>query len=376
MSTIAAVKTYPIVVPLRRGHRTAHEPRADVSLLLVEVRSDDGVTGYGQVTSTPMNEIAQWVERLAATAIGMDARAPAAVWEALFALTSPRVGAGGLPRAARPQIMAAIGGIDMALWDLLGKSAGLPVFRLLGAENRPVFAYATGGYYVDGEKLTACADELAGFVQRGFRAVKLKTGAASIKDEVARIAATRKAIGGDIRLMLDMNAAYDLPACIEFARAVEPFDITWLEEPLHWYLQPADFLRLAHATPIPLAHGEREITRFTTRDFIASGGLRYVQFDATRYAGFTEAVRVAHLADQHGVMISPHHSPELHCHLVAAFPRLGYAVEAHGAPEDRDPIWTGLYRERAQIRDSHVHMSEKPGFGFEIDWDFVKKHRA
>jgi D-galactarolactone cycloisomerase len=276
----------------------------------------------------------------------------------------------------RGLMLGAIGGIDMALWDIQGKAAGMPVFRLLGAPNRPVFTYATGGYYVDGEKLTACADELAGFVRKGFRAVKLKTGASGIRDEVARIKATRTAIGGDIRLMLDMNAAYDLPACIEFARAVEPYDIAWLEEPLHWYLQPADFVRLAGATPIPLAHGEREITRFTARDFIASGAIRYVQFDATRYAGFTEAVRVAHLADQHGVMISPHHAPELHCHLVAAFPRMGFAVESHGAPEDRDPIWMGLYQDRAQIRDSHVHMSEKPGFGFEIDWNFVKKHRA
>jgi D-galactarolactone cycloisomerase len=364
------------VVPLRRRHRTAHEPRGDVDLLLVEIRTDDGIAGYGQVTSTPIKEIAGWVERLSETAIGMDARAPVAVWEALFALTSPRVGAGSLPRGARPQIMGAIGGIDMALWDIQGKAAGLPVFRLLGAENRPVFTYATGGYYVDGEKLTACADELAGFVRKGFKAVKLKTCAASIKDEVARIRATRSAIGDDIPLMLDMNAAYDLPACIEFARAVEPYDITWLEEPLHWYLQPADFVRLARATPIPLAHGEREITRFTTRDFMASAAIRYVQFDATRYAGFTEALRVAHLADQHGVMIAPHHAPELHCHLVAAFPRMGYAVESHGAPEDRDPLWLGLYQDRAQIRDSHVHMSEKPGFGFEIDWDFVKKHPA
>ena len=100
MSRIAAIQTHSIAVPLKRKHRTAHEPRDDVTLLLVEVRSDDGVTGYGQVTSTPMKDIAQWVERLAATAVGMDARAPAAVWEALFALTSPRVGAGGLPRGA------------------------------------------------------------------------------------------------------------------------------------------------------------------------------------------------------------------------------------------------------------------------------------
>ncbi len=376
MGRIASVNTHPIAVPLGRKHRTAHEAREDVSLLLVEVRTDDGLAGYGQVSSTPMKDISAWVARFGEIVTGMDALAHVAVWEKLFGLTSPRIDGGGLPRGARPQIMAAIGGIDMALWDIQGKAAGMPVFRLLGAENKPVFTYATGGYYVEGEKLTACADELAGFVGRGFKAVKLKTGAGSIEDEVARVSATRAAVGEDVALMLDMNAAYDLPACIEFAHAVEPYDITWLEEPLHWYLQPVDFVRLAEASPIPLAHGERELTRFTARDFITSGAIRYVQFDATRYAGFTEALRVAHIADQHGVMISPHHAPELHCHLVAAFPRTGFAVESHGAPEYRDPIWAGMYQDRAQVRDSYVYMNEKPGFGYEIDWAFVEKHRA
>ena len=110
-----------------------------------------------------------------------------------------------------------------------GKAAGLPIFRLLGAENKPVFTYATGGYYVEGEKLTACADELAGFVANGFKAVKLKTGAGALENEVARIRATREAIGHDVKLMLDMNGAYDLHDCIAFARVVEPYDITWLE---------------------------------------------------------------------------------------------------------------------------------------------------
>lgn len=375
MSRIAAIVTHPVVVPLSRPRRTAHEPLTESSLLLVEVRTDDGLTGYGQVTSTPLRAVADWIGRLAEHAIGLDARAPVAAREKLFALTSPQPGGHALPRGPRPQILAAIGGIDMALWDILGKAAGLPVFRLLGAENRPVPVYATGGYYVEGQPLTACADELAGFVARGFRAVKLKTGAASIPDEVTRVRATREAIGPGIPLMLDLNAAWDLPACIDFARAVEPYDITWLEEPLHWYLQPADFVRLAAATRIPLAHGEREIHRFTIRDFIATGAVRYVQFDATRYAGFTEALRVAHLADQHGVFISPHHAPELHGHVVAAFPRMGHSVEAHGAPEERDPAWLGLYRERAEIRDGCVHLSEKPGFGVEIDRRFVERHR-
>ncbi len=375
MNKIAAINTYPIAAPLKRGYRTAHESRGDVTLLLVEAITDDGIKGYGQVSSTPMPEIATWVAKLAPHAIGMNALAHVDVWEKLFALTSPQPGIGGLPRGARAQIMGAIGGIDMALWDIKGKAAGMPVYRLLGADNKPVFTYGTGGYYVEGEKLTACADELAGFVDRGYKAVKLKTGADTIANEVKRIAATRAAIGPDISLMLDLNAAYDLPTCIEFARAVAPYNIFWLEEPLHWYLQPADFALLAKATPIPLAHGERELTRFTTRDFMNNGALRYVMFDGTRYAGFTESLRVAHMADHAGVMITPHHAPELHCHLVAAFPRTGFAVESHGA-HDRDPIWHGLFSERAQVRDSHVYMNDKPGFGVEIDWDYAKKHTA
>ena len=100
--------------------------------------------------------------------------------------------------------------------------------------------------------------------------MKLKTGGLSLEEELVRIRATREAIG-DAMLMLDMNAPYNVQDCIKFARAVEPYDIFWLEEPLHWYLQPADYVRLAAAVSIPLAHGEREWTRFTIRDFITSG---------------------------------------------------------------------------------------------------------
>ena len=174
--------------------------------------------------------------------------------------------------------------------------------------------------------------------------------------------------------MLDMNAAYDLPDCMEFARAVEPHRIFWLEEPLHWYLQPADFARLAAATAIPLAHGERELTRFTVRDFIVEGGIRYVQFDATRAAGFTEALRIAQLAEQHGVMLAPHTAPELHGHLVLASPRCVFGVESHGGPET-DPLAYGLFREHPELRDGYLHFGDRPGFGIEIDWAFVDRYR-
>jgi len=188
-------------------------------------------------------------------------------------------------------------------------------------------------------------------VKAGYRAVKLKTGAGSPEDEAKRVRTVREAIGKDVSLMLDMNAPYDVDVCIEFARLVEPLDIYWLEEPLHWYLQPADFVRLAAATSIPLAHGERELTRFTVRDFIASGAIRYVQFDSTRAAGFTEGLRVAALAEQHAVMIAPHTAPELHAHLVAALPRCGFGVESHGdtARNRAFEMATGPDREVGQV---------------------------
>jgi D-galactarolactone cycloisomerase len=383
MTKIVEVKTHPLSIPLGRALWTAHEKLTTSALILTEVRTDDGLVGYGEIHGSPMPKICDRVSRFAEIIRGMDARSNVAVWEKLFALTSPRPGGihgrdglpPPLPRGERPQIMAAIAGIDIALWDIKGKAAGMPVYRLLGGENRPIFTYATGGYYPADAPLTACAEELASFVTDGYRAVKLKTGAESVSEETERVRAVRAMIGEETLLMLDMNAAYDLDACIAYARAVEPYRIFWLEEPLHWYLQPADFVRLAAATPIPLAHGERELSRFTVRDFVSSGAIRYVQFDATRYAGFTEALRVAQLAEQYGVQIAPHHAPELHAHLVAAFPRSGFCVESHGAP-DRDPVWFGLFKERAQIRDSHVYLSDRPGFGIDIDWTFVEAHRA
>src|SRR5438094_449952 len=143
-----------------------------------------------------------------------------------------------------------------------------PVWRLLGGANRPLFTYATGGYYRPGAANAVYAEEMARFLDLGYRAVKLKTGLGGIAADVERVGAVRAALGDMPELMLDMNAPYDLPDCIDFAHRVEPHHIFWLEEPLHWYLQPADFARLAAATPIPLAHGERELTRFTVRDDI------------------------------------------------------------------------------------------------------------
>jgi D-galactarolactone cycloisomerase len=376
---ISRVTAHPLRAPLDRKLYTAHEALKDSVVILVEVEAG-GITGYGIIHGSPLATICEWVEKLGEVATGMDALAHEVVWDRLFSLTSPRPRAmfgkpgvhAPLSRGARPHIMAALGGIDIALWDIKGKAANLPVYALLGGERRPIPTYATGGYYADGEPLEAAAEEMARYVAAGYRAVKLKTGGYSMNEEVRRVAAVRKAIGKDIGLMLDLNAAYDVNECIRFAHEVAPYDVTWLEEPLHWYLQPPDYVRLAAASPIPLSHGEREIHRYTVRDFLECGAIRYLQFDGTRAAGFTEALRVAQLAEQHSVYVAPHHAPEIHGHLVVALPRVGCYVESHGS-NGRDPLGHDLYTERAQFRDGCIHLSDKPGWGVEIDWEAVRR---
>jgi D-galactarolactone cycloisomerase len=277
---ITEVVPHPLSVPLQQPSWTAHEISTSATLILVEVRTDDGLIGYGEVQGGPQKDIYNWIVQFGDLIRGMNALGHVDIWEKLFALTSPRPGGIAptdglpppLPRGHRPQIMAAIGGIDIALWDIKGKAANMPIYQLLGGSQPSVFTYATGGYYVEGAPLSACAEELSTFVAKGYRAVKMKTGALPLADEISRIQMTREAIG-DALLMLDMNAPYTVADCIQFAHAVEPFDIYWLEEPLHWYLQPDDYVQLASATSIPLAHGEREWHRFTMRDFLKSGAL-------------------------------------------------------------------------------------------------------
>ncbi|MCC6471076.1 MAG: mandelate racemase/muconate lactonizing enzyme family protein [Alphaproteobacteria bacterium] len=375
---------HPMSAPLERPVWTAHEPFRRAELVLVEIRTDQGIVGLGEVSTGPQSLVCKLLEEMRPLLIGQDPLKLDAIWQRLFSITCPRPGGLGgwdglpppLPRNQRPQFMAALAGVDIALWDIAGKHAGLPVFRLLGGTRTEVFTYAVGGFYVEGGPVMACAQELAGFAARGFKAVKLKTGALAPADEVARARAVRAAIGPGVQLMLDMNAPYDVGTCVRFARDVEEFDILWLEEPLHWYLQPSDFATLARSVPIPLAHGEREWHSHAVGVFIDSGAIRYVQFDCTRYGGFSEAMRIGRHAAAKGVMVAPHSAAHIQAHIVSAFGDAAYAAESVG-DERMHPIHHRIFRGGATYGgDGMVHLSAEPGFGLDVDWKAVAALRS
>jgi D-galactarolactone cycloisomerase len=377
-----------VIHPLAADHGhltwTAHEPFSRQVLTLVEVRTDEGVTGIGEVASGPQAVVCDMLKMIAPVITGKDPRGHVDLWDLMLSITTPRRGAifdgDGLPpplaRHLRWPFMAAMAGIDIALWDIKAKSANLPVFRLMGGTRTDVHTYGVGGMYRKDGKPSDYATELAAFVKAGFKAVKLKSGALSLPKELERIRAVRDAIGPGVELALDLNAAYDVEECIAYAHAVEPFDIAWLEEPLHWYLQPSDYVKLARATTIPLAHGEREWHRFAMREFVDSGALRYVQFDSARFGGITEGLRVGIYAEQKNVMVQPHSWPHLHAHVAAALGKGAYGAECVPNPEIHHPIHHRIFKGGPYYRDGRLRLTEAPGFGVEVDWTEVKRLAA
>jgi D-galactarolactone cycloisomerase len=381
--TIADIRVHPLTIPLEREFSMSLEPYRAAAEIVVEVETEGGLVGVGEVHGRPQAEIVAILEHFRTVLAGEDALEHERLYERLFRATysresaafasadgQPHFGAGG-----KPQLMAAIAGIDIALWDLKGKALGLPLWKLLGGRRSVVPAYASGGYY--GPRGEAAVDllveEMTGYWELGYRAVKMKVGGLPVEDDVARVRAVREALP-DAALMLDANSGWDVPTAIEAARALEPFAITWLEEPTAWFDPIFGLARLGRETSIPLASGERELHRFGCRDLVDHTPIRYLQFDCTRAGGVTEWLRAAAYAGAHGVLMAPHHDPQIHGHLVAAVEN-GHILEVFPNPA-RDPVWEGLFAERPALVGGEVLLSERPGLGIDLDREFLEHHRT
>jgi L-alanine-DL-glutamate epimerase-like enolase superfamily enzyme len=174
--------------------------------------------------------------------------------------------------------------------------------------------------------------------------------------------------------MLDVNEGYDVPTALRAVRLLEPLDIRWLEEPVHWYDRVHGLGQVATATSIPIASGENAVHRWDARDLIEHGGIRIMQFDCTRAGGITECLKVAGMCSANHVRLAPHHDPQVHGHLVAGLP-VGEIVETFPTAE-RDPIWAELFTVRPEIENGWLTLSDRPGWGVELNEDTLEKRGA
>jgi len=385
---IKDIRTIALAYKCDPPYASASGVQARRGALLVEVEADDGTIGIGE--AGPGGGVtATCVEKdLKPLLIGEDPLMIEGLWQKM-AVRTRQYGRRGI-------VMNAISGIDIALWDIAGKVAKLPVYKLLGACRDRVEAYASGGFYQEGKGVDGIAAEAEGYRARGFKGMKMKigrnpstgthlrqvTGQAEFcevdpSEDLARIAAVRKALGPRAKLMVDVNCAWSPAFAIEMGREMAPYKLYWIEEPVH--TDDIDgSARVADALDTAIAGYETELSLSGFRELIQRGAVDIVQPDIAWTGGFSEGKRIAAFAQAHHRMVAPHAFGSgvllmASLHYAASIPN-GLVLEWDQNPNG---LRTELLKHEWKLEsDSTVKLPERPGLGVELDPAVLDRYRV
>ena len=342
-------------------------PRVGQMTTLVAVESDDGVVGYGEAFGLPhpMSATAIVNEVVAPALVGEEIGEPAqmtqVLYEYFFALGSTRGAA-----------MEALSGVDIALWDLKARAAGLPLSTLLGSSPGPVSTYASPVGFLEHPEDSARA--ALAFLEQGYTAIKIKIGRGARTDAL-HVRAVRDAVGPAIKLYADANCAYDVPTAIQVAQALEPFDLGWFEEPV----PPDDLQGLAEVrrhAPMPVAAGENEFYPAAFRRMIDAGAVDFVQPNITRAGGVSAVLEIGRMCADSGVKLSPHgvgSSISLASSLHACRAAAGFAT--YEANRLLNPLRDELGMHPWKMENGMLMAADLPGHGGEPDMDKMSAYR-
>ena len=338
--------------------------------VVVKVTTEDGITGWGEAHHGRCpGAVAHIVNTTLKTCVvGQDAHDVTGIWKRMY---DRQLGSHGMGAGA----CLAISGIDMALWDIRAKAFDVPLYRLLGGTSKSIPAYA-GGVSLGYQTPESLVDEARVHIELGYRALKLRIGD-TVKNDLRRVAAVRKAFGEDVAILTDANTAYTLNDARVAMPALDANAVGWLEEPF-----PAhDFRSYREArsyASLPLAAGENHYTRFEFDRLIEDGVITILQPDLSKTGGITEALRVAAMASAWKLPIHPHTSMTAlnmaaSVHFLAAIENAGYF--------ESDVSRNNLFRD--QLVDNlpfivddkgNTRPLETPGIGLEVDEQFLAAH--
>lgn len=372
IAKIVAVRAHLLSTPIPPEQRVESGAGRKLArqMCLIQVVTEDGLVGIGSPSGPyDLAILGRAVtDVLGPHLLGKDARDTEYLWHHLYHVEVARnLGHRGVG-------IAALSGIDMALWDLKGKMAGLPLYQLLGGRYHQdgVRVYASSIYW----NLTPeqAASEAISVIEQGFRAVKVKVGRHPRQD-LANLAAIRSAVGEEIEILVDANQSMTQLDALAFLRGLEDLGCYWFEEPLlvDDIAGHAELRRNRHR--VRIASGENLYTRHSFREFVQAGALDVLQADVSRAGGISEVRKISDLAAVNHLDWNPHTFNDLitvvaNLHLVTASP--------HQAMFEWDITYNRLMTDLADLRleveGGEVQAPDGPGLGLEIDWDFVHTH--
>jgi L-alanine-DL-glutamate epimerase-like enolase superfamily enzyme len=353
---IRNIDTKSLVVPL--GAARGGSGATNLQVLHVSVHTADGLTGTGftySLTGGVEGARAILDTTFAPHVTGLDPLDWDRTWFHLLDATH---------RVGRGVALPALSALDIAIWDLRAKAAGLPLYRLLGAQRNSVPVYGSGRAthkMSDGELVEGALS----YIAEGYRAVKLRVGALGLERDIKRVAAVRAAVGPDVQIMVDCNERLDLAQAQRLAHRLADLDITWIEEPLVSD-DVASHAVLAARSPIPLAVGEHLQGRFEFKNYLDHGAASVVMPDAPLTGGISEWVRIATLAEAASVAVTPHFLPELHVHLVASTKAATYL--------EHFPLIDDLLTETVTVIDGFASPPGLPGHGMRWDQEALERY--
>ena len=354
MTLIDRIDARHYLIPLPQMlEDSTHGQMTGFEVVTCQVTDSDGASGVGYTFTCGVNggAIHDILRReMGPAVLGRDSGLIEAIWKDLW-WRFHYGGRGG------PTVLA-LSALDMALWDLKAIRAGLPLWRLLGGYDPLVPCYAGGiDLHLSPDALV---DQTHENIAKGHRAIKMKVGRARLSEDVARMEALRAAFGPDMPLMADANMKFTVDGAIRAARAFQPFDLTWFEEPIPPD-DPAGHRRVLTEGGIPIASGEnlRSLWEFRTA---IEGGVTFPEPDVTNCGGVTPFIKIARLAEAYHLPVTSHGAHDITVQLLAACPNRSY-LEAHGFGLE-NYIETPLV-----IENGHAIAPERPGHGVVFDWD-------
>lgn len=365
--TVVDLEVIPVRAPLAREFRGSYYHMTHRATVVVRLITDQGVVGeayVGDEDATAAEIVDVLRKEIAPILIGMDAMATEKCWAALYPVTfdilrDRRIG------------LVALAAADTAIWDAVGKALGQPLWRLWGGARERVPMIAIGGYY--GEPLGPIAEEIAYYRDElGLAGVKFKVGGRSPEADAERVAAAREAAGPDFTICIDANQGYTVAEAVRLCELVRPLGIRWFEEPVRWHNDRRGLRDVRAIGGIPIAAGQTELTPSGCRDLMETGAIDVCNFDASWSGGPTAWRRTAAIATAYDVAMGHHEEPQVSLHLIGSIPHGTFSECFH---PDRDPFWWSLIANRPKPVDGCLPLPEAPGLGWELDWDYIGRHR-